>query len=280
MNKIFLEIHQNLQCPKCGSGFGRTGLNNIICGRGHSYEVQDDKVFLINPPEDACLPRPTDVTDKSLWSPWRSANWVYLEKKLKNFPDNINIIDLGSGRSPFRDLTSRFFNLVSFDFYPHELVNVVCDINQTLPIKTGRFDAVIAANVLEHIPNPKKFLSECNRILKPGGTIIFITPFMMPIHEAPYEFNRLTSFMIEKYLQETGFENFEIEVISNFYNLYLDVERDFFNAAVNQSKPLVSLIHRLVRKINSLTLVFFKQQLVNISDKNYPHGYGFTARKI
>ena len=38
------------------------------------------------------------------------------------------------------------------------------------------FDAVTAWEVLEHVPDPKSFLKEINRVLKPGGVVALSTP--------------------------------------------------------------------------------------------------------
>lgn len=38
------------------------------------------------------------------------------------------------------------------------------------------FDAVHSAHVIEHVHDPVGLLTECRRILKPGGTLLFITP--------------------------------------------------------------------------------------------------------
>ena len=47
--------------------------------------------------------------------------------------------------------------------------------NLTFP--SGKFDAVLSFECLEHIPNYRKALAECRRVLKPGGTLILTAPF-------------------------------------------------------------------------------------------------------
>jgi len=38
------------------------------------------------------------------------------------------------------------------------------------------FDAVVLSHVIEHLPEPGRTLAECHRILKPGGTLVMLTP--------------------------------------------------------------------------------------------------------
>lgn len=42
---------------------------------------------------------------------------------------------------------------------------------------TGTFDAVISGDIFEHVPFLEKALSECRRILRPGGQLIATFPF-------------------------------------------------------------------------------------------------------
>ena len=41
----------------------------------------------------------------------------------------------------------------------------------SLPYKDQSFDAVMAAHVLEHLPDPQRALAEMVRVLKPGGGV-------------------------------------------------------------------------------------------------------------
>jgi SAM-dependent methyltransferase len=65
---------------------------------------------------------------------------------------------------------------------PHEPVNhpqvKTCDLeNEVIPFKANQFDLVIFTEVFEHLCySPSKVLIEINRVLKPGGWLIFTTP--------------------------------------------------------------------------------------------------------
>ena len=47
---------------------------------------------------------------------------------------------------------------------------------QNLPLPDGTFDSVWAGEILEHVLEPQKIISEAARLLKPGGKLIMSTP--------------------------------------------------------------------------------------------------------
>lgn len=57
---------------------------------------------------------------------------------------------------------------------------------EKLPYKSGTFDLVYSAFVLEHVQNPANFLSEIIRVCRPGGMIIILCPnFGAPNRRSP-----------------------------------------------------------------------------------------------
>jgi SAM-dependent methyltransferase len=50
----------------------------------------------------------------------------------------------------------------------------------SLPFADGTFDRVIAAEVLEHIPEDRRAIAELARVLRPGGTIAVTVPRWWP----------------------------------------------------------------------------------------------------
>jgi len=49
-----------------------------------------------------------------------------------------------------------------------------------LPFPDGEFDRIVAAEVLEHIPDDERAISELVRVLRPGGTIAVTVPRWLP----------------------------------------------------------------------------------------------------
>jgi len=54
-----------------------------------------------------------------------------------------------------------------------------------MPYPDHHFDLVWSLESGEHMPEKEKFLSECYRVLKPGGTFLMATWCHRPIHEHP-----------------------------------------------------------------------------------------------
>jgi len=51
-----------------------------------------------------------------------------------------------------------------------------------LPFAGGSFDAVVAAEVIEHIPEVESALGEAARVLRPGGRLVVTVPYRETLH--------------------------------------------------------------------------------------------------
>ena len=104
--------------------------------------------------------------------------------------------------------------------------------SENLPIQDSAYDAILALDIIEHIPNDTLALSEIHRILKSDGAFVVFVPayqflwsFQDEIshHQRRYETHDLRS----KILQ-AGFEINKLTYVNSFlYNgesvLYIDV---------------------------------------------------------
>lgn len=56
-------------------------------------------------------------------------------------------------------------------------VDIVADVSESLPFPDDHFDGVYGGYIIEHISwrKVRKFISECYRTLKPGGTCVMVT---------------------------------------------------------------------------------------------------------
>jgi len=75
-----------------------------------------------------------------------------------------------------------------------------------LPFPNRCFDSVICLEVLEHVPDPTTVMKEIERVLKPGGRAWISMPFLYPLHDAPFDFQRYTEYGLRRDVQRAGLE--------------------------------------------------------------------------
>ena len=82
-----------------------------------------------------------------------------------------------------------------------------------LPFPSASFQGVILKDVLEHVPAPERVLAEIGRVLSEGGILVLWMPFIYPIHDAPYDFQRYTEHGLRRYLTEHGMHVTELVAV-------------------------------------------------------------------
>jgi len=54
--------------------------------------------------------------------------------------------------------------------------------SEPAPVPDSTFDALVCADVVEHVFNTQNLVKECRRILKPGGLAVFLVPNLASLH--------------------------------------------------------------------------------------------------
>jgi ubiquinone/menaquinone biosynthesis C-methylase UbiE len=115
-------------------------------------------------------------------------HWLQMHEKLVQG----DLLDLGAGNQPYASwYQTRIDRAVAVDFNAAVGLQARC-AGEALPFANHSFDVVLATEVLEHIPRPELAVAEMVRVLRPGGSVLITTPFIYPVHEAPYDFWRFT----------------------------------------------------------------------------------------
>jgi SAM-dependent methyltransferase len=82
-------------------------------------------------------------------------------------------------------------NLTNLNIGPFPNVHVVADAHH-LPYVDRGVDAVYAEGVLEHLSRPADAAREMMSVLRPGGKLYAVTPFMQAYHGYPHHYQNLT----------------------------------------------------------------------------------------
>lgn len=248
-----------------------------------AYFVKNEKCYFIVPYGDIEPTIRTGAKDPTRWTVWRSSNFEFLKKELERENGPATVLDFGVGQGQFERLLERFPNKVAADFFPYQDADVICDLTKPLPFSDSTFDVIIASNVFEHLPNTREVLEECSRVLKPGGRIIGMIPFLLGVHQEPYDFHRYTPFMLQDILTKTNFKEIQITALTSPLDVYRHTQKHFFYRLFAFAKSRNFFLHIVAKLVwwnekilNKILLVFFRGIPI---DAKYTLGYGFVAKK-
>ncbi len=211
MKKDLLSL---LECPECRHALVENASGGLECEKCH-HPVKMAKGI----PVFTDVPLTIEPWEKVERGPnqgtaWRRANWMFLQNQVAGLPVGAKILDIGAGHGDFADIFAglKYFSL---DIVPYPEVDLVADLGQDNPFKDGVFDALVLMNVLEHVYESRNLLQSLHRVLKPGGNVIFTVPFLLKVHQAPFDFYRYTPHAIEKMASEAGFQ---VESLQGYYD--------------------------------------------------------------
>lgn len=75
-----------------------------------------------------------------------------------------------------------------------------------LPVADASVDGVVCLEVIEHVPDPALAIKEIARVLKPEGRAWISMPFLYPVHNEPFDFQRYTQFGLRRDVARAGLE--------------------------------------------------------------------------
>jgi SAM-dependent methyltransferase len=127
----------------------------------------------------------------------RKGLYEFLAKEYATIPHGAQVLSIGAG-GEVNELLQTFakrnsFRFVSFDIDEARGPDIVGDIC-TYDFDSTRFDVVVMSEVLEHLHSPQDGLKNIHNILCPGGKLILTTPFILPMHDRPYDYFRFTRY--------------------------------------------------------------------------------------
>lgn len=93
----------------------------------------------------------------------------------------------------------------AFDFRSHRTPEFP-EFDICSDVLDEQFDLVIADQVFEHLRHPAAALANIRAMLKPGGRVLILTPFLIRVHPCPLDVHRWTEEGLQFLLEDNGFD--------------------------------------------------------------------------
>ena len=141
-----------------------------------------------------------------------SAHWSIFEKACNILNDfkkyaGGTLLDIGCGTKPFHEV----FEAQVEEYIGLDIPSKIDRPNQTerlmqidiygdcldLPFRSSSVDTVFSAFVIEHLFDYNRYIDEVYRVLKREAYFIMLSPFIVEIHEQPYDYFRFTKYALE-----------------------------------------------------------------------------------
>lgn len=139
--------------------------------------------------------------------------------------------------------------------------NIILASGENLPFSDQTFNLVVSQFVIEHIKNPKKYLSEIERVLKPNGKLILYAPNNLFPWEGHYHMFWLpylipyTKKIIKWYLKRRGRKTDFLDFVN------LKITPGYLKKLFKQNN---------LKKIDDLSIERFKKIINEPGRLNYP----------
>lgn len=160
------------------------------------------------------------------------------------------------------------------------LLVTTADVEQEgIPFPSETFDVVVAGEILEHIVETDFFLTECNRVLKPGGKLVlavpnintFFSPFLMFLFDYPPP---LAARYQSEHIRDFTFSTLRIALQSNGFTIEKKRGTLFYIPVFPNSflKLRSFLADRLLRSSEKLILKARKRKYIPYKEEEVLQG--------
>lgn len=206
------------------------------------------------------------------------------------------IMDVGCGPGDILYLLKKAgFDVYGLDISQHaieaarnnDLDNVIVGMEDKLAeFPDEFFDCIRGSHVIEHMPDPVKFLNICRQKLKEDGSLILATPNINSFNriifgehtkcyrDIPRHIILFSNKGIIKLLKKSGFENTKItytNIFSDFYSSlysFIDNKFDIFKINAKKGDKNNIFLNFLFLPIDLISMFFQKSGVMTIMAKN------------
>lgn len=95
-----------------------------------------------------------------------------------------DVLDYGAGHGPYRTIVEHAgARYVPYDRMSHPASVVLTDVGPDDPLNMWVWNAIIATQVIQYVPEPRRLLRDFRRALGPGGALLITGPTNWPCVE-------------------------------------------------------------------------------------------------
>lgn len=189
-------------------------------------------------------------------------------------------IDIGCGDMPYRSQIEK--QLMRYDSLDIERrvpgVTYVADVQDMSIIENDSYDSALCLEVLEHVPNPFKAISEIHRILKRNARLVCSVPHLSRLHEEPHDYFRYTKHGLRYLFENAGFRIISIEPTGGIF-CFLGHQFSTLLIVPIWHIPILKNIGFFINKWFVLRIFYIADKFFD-RDKLFALGYSCVVEKL
>ena len=157
------------------------------------------------------------------------------------------VVDYGWGTRPYESVfQGRVGRYIGVDVGANSQADIRLEPGQQVPLPDQSVDLILSVQVLEHVVDVDGYLSECKRLLRPGGVLVLSTHGWWVYHLYPTDVRRWTCWGIKYEVERFGFQvNRQygcVGPLAYTAQLRLQLVRGFLHQFGHLAAPVINLM--------------------------------------